>query len=113
MFLLDKLELKKIGFIFFPFLSFAPVNFCSTRTVLSSESGICCSNHPLMHRHVYELFSESSDGTSLEHFVRSFSLRSNLNEFTTTFLAIRAFLRHSSDWGQGGQCPLFKKSWRN
>lgn len=39
MLLLDKLELKKMGFIFFPFLSFAPVNFCSTRTVLSSESG--------------------------------------------------------------------------
>lgn len=91
MLLLDKLELKKMGFIFFPFLSFAPVNFCSTRTVLSSESGICCSNHPHMRRHVYELFSESSDGTSLGHFVRSFSLWSNLNEFTTTFFSHQGF----------------------
>lgn len=71
---LDKLDLKNAVVCSLPL--FAPVNFCSIRTVLSLKSGICCSHHPLMLRHVYELFSESSDVTSLGHFVRSFSLYS-------------------------------------
>lgn len=90
MLLLDKLELKKMEFIFFPFLVL-PSELLFHRTVLSSESGISCSNHPLMRRHVYELFSESSDGTSLGHFVQELSLWSNLNEFTTTFFSHQGF----------------------
>lgn len=85
--------------VVFSLLLFAPVNFCSIRTVLSSESGICCSNHPLMLRHVYELFSESSDITSLGNFVRSFSMQPDLNKFTT-LLATKASLRSCGDWGE-------------
>lgn len=54
-----KLKWRKTKSAFCSLPLFAPVNFCSITTVLSLESGICCSKHPLMLRHVYELFSAS------------------------------------------------------
>lgn len=88
---------------------FAPVNFCSIMTVLPLESGICCSKHPLMIRHVYELFSASFDITSLGHSIRSFALWPNMNKFTTTVLGGRTPSSDHSAWGQCGQPQLFKK----
>lgn len=96
--------------VFFSLPLFAPVNFCSLVTVLPLESGICSWKHPLMLRHVYELFSASFDITSLGHSIRSFALWPSLNKFITTVLGRRTSSSYCHVWGQCGQPQLLKNS---